>query len=315
MLLFNDLKGKFRRILLFVHCLVVVAKGCPLFTCILHSSSEHEESNADPLHQELFPRRLRDEEGNRKDRSGSTNIRPTTDPTNGRHGKKKRHDQIGKEKNPCRKIRAIGEKKRISATVGRPFECLQGYTTFPGPHERAGLHRSIANHKRNSCKRTEVRRHPSWSRQELQHTVQVEIAALAYSLRWQAAMEAQPGLNIVASGTNTNNTTLSKTCPFATGRKEPPRKNYATEKAIQELQMDVQNLVDKCKLSFTPNITIRERKAIADLRTKDDAIITRSDKGGELVVKKESRLKELCLAHLSDKMTCKRLKKDPTNDI
>ena len=86
------------------------------------SSSEHEASNADPLHQELFPRRLRDEEGNRKDRSGSTNIRPTTDPTNSRHGKKER--QIGKEKNPYRKIRAIGEKKRISATVGRPFKCL-----------------------------------------------------------------------------------------------------------------------------------------------------------------------------------------------
>ena len=49
---------------------------------------------------------------------------------------------------------------------------------------------------------------PSWSRQELQHTVQVEIAALAYSLRWQSAMEAQPGLNLAASGTNTNNTTL-----------------------------------------------------------------------------------------------------------
>ena len=30
---------------------------------------------------------------------------------------------------------------------------------------------------------------------------------------------------------------------------------------------------------------------------------------------KESRLKELCLAHLSDKKTYKRLKKDPTNDI
>ena len=28
MLLFNDLKGKFRLILLFVHCSVVVAKGC-----------------------------------------------------------------------------------------------------------------------------------------------------------------------------------------------------------------------------------------------------------------------------------------------
>ena len=156
---------------------------------------------------------------------------------------------------------------------------------------------------------------PSWSRQELQHTVQVEIAALAYSLRWQSAMEAQPGLNLAASGTNTNNTTLSKTCPFTTGRKEPPRKNYATEKEIQGLQMDMQNLVDKCKLSFTPNITIQERKAIADLRTKDDTIITRSDKGGELVVMKESRLKELCLAHLSDKKTYKRLKKDPTNDI
>ena len=37
LLLFNYLKGKFHMILLSVHCSVVVAKGCPLFTSIRRS--------------------------------------------------------------------------------------------------------------------------------------------------------------------------------------------------------------------------------------------------------------------------------------
>ena len=148
---------------------------------------------------------------------------------------------------------------------------------------------------------------PSWSREKLQHTVQVEIAALAYTLRWQAAMEPQGGSK-QASGTTSDNTeTLAKTCPFTAGRKEPPRGNLATEKAIQGLQMDMQHLLEKCKLSMKPNITCRERTALTELQSKEDTIITKSDKGGELVVMKESHMRKLCMEHLSYSTTYKRL--------
>ena len=166
-----------------------------------------------------------------------------------------------------------------------------------------------------ACKRTEVRRHP--------------LMVTSGTTTHRSSGNCSPCILTPMAGSDGTPTWTKpsckrdkyeqyhsvQTCPFTTGRKEPPRKNYATEKAIQGLQMDMQNMVDKCKLSFAPNITLQEKKAIADLRTKDDTIITRSDKGGELVVTKESWLKELCLAHLSDKKTYKRLNKDPTNDI
>ena len=79
--------------------------------------------------------------------------------------------------------------------------------------------------------------------------------------------------------------------------------------------MDMQNLVEKCKLSIKPNITRRERTALTELRSKEDTIITKSDKGGELVVMKELHLRKLCMEHLSDSTTYKQLTKDPTNEI
>ena len=97
-------------------------------------------------------------------------------------------------------------------------------------------------------------------------------------------------------------------------RKEPPRDNIV-EKKIQMLQTDLQRLVTHCELNIKTNLTRKERDAIRDLCSKDDTIITRSDKGSEVVVMENSHLKRLCEEHLADALTYKRLKTNPTNSI
>ena len=72
-------------------------------------------------------------------------------------------------------------------------------------------------------------------------------------------------------------------------------------------------LVTYCDLRIKPNITRVERDGIMDLCSREYTIITKSDKGGELVVMEESHLKRLCMEHLSDTSTYQNLKTNPTN--
>ena len=64
-----------------------------------------------------------------------------------------------------------------------------------------------------------------------------------------------------------------------------------------------------------PNISNEERKAIAQTRNNPDTTITRTDKGGELVVLKTSNLQKLCLEHLADTSTHQNLKRDSISEI
>ena len=151
------------------------------------------------------------------------------------------------------------------------------------------------------------------SREKLQHTIQVETAALAYALRWHAAMST----SVKPTDSSSISTALSQLCPFHKNRKEPPRSNMETEKAIQGIQMDLQRLIERTNFSTSlkQNITKKERAALTVIRNLEDTTITRSDKGGELVVMKTSRLQELCLDHLSDQTTYKKLDKNSTDTI
>ena len=152
---------------------------------------------------------------------------------------------------------------------------------------------------------------PKVSREDLQHRVQIETAALAYALRWNAVIgsSAPPSQTIDAFQD------LKKSCPFNNQRKEPPRTHTATEKTIQRLQMDLQRLVENCDLQIIPNLSREEKDAILAIRSRDDTIVTKSDKGGEMVVMKASHLKQLCQEHLADTNTYRKLTRNPTKNI
>ena len=145
---------------------------------------------------------------------------------------------------------------------------------------------------------------PKISREILQQAVQVEVAALAYALRWSAV---QQPLTPTTSDSAIP-PSLNKFCPIHSQRKEPPRDNIEVEKKIQALQTDLQRLVTYCDLSIKPNITRAERDGIMDLCSREDSIITKSDKGGELVVMEELHLKRLCMENLSEKSPYQKLK-------
>ena len=158
-------------------------------------------------------------------------------------------------------------------------------------------------------------RSPRLSRNELQHTVQIETAALAYVIRWHQVHNTpnnatQPAKNVSSTYS------INRICPFRNKRTEPPRLNKDAERAIQGLQTDLQGLVERFDpRTIRPNISRPEQKAIIELRNQENITITRSDKGGEMVVMKTNELQQLCLDHLNDSTTYERLKKNPTNTI
>ena len=80
------------------------------------------------------------------------------------------------------------------------------------------------------------------------------------------------------------------------------------------LQTDLQQLVRKHDFDKARrNTTATERNEIIALQSEEDVTITRSDKGGEMVVMRESQLHQLCLDHLNDTTTYEQLKTDPAN--
>ena len=149
---------------------------------------------------------------------------------------------------------------------------------------------------------------------KLQHICQVELAALAYNMRWQTFMEGPAAKTTPAVQQNTvNPSNLQKVCPFRNRRTEPPRVNKVAEKSIQGFQTDLELLISKQIKHSTPhNYTRKEKRALEDLRLQDDLLVTRSDKGGEMVIMHASLMENLCLEHLSDTTTYEKLKKDPT---
>ena len=146
---------------------------------------------------------------------------------------------------------------------------------------------------------------------------QTEVAALAYSMRWQAALEPSTtsGTTTSSSTSTTTMLTLKKGCPFHNSRKEPPRDNIKTERAIQNLQIDLQRLIETCQLKIPNNMSKAEKEAVLKLRDKDDILMTRSDKGGEMVVMKSSHMDRLCMEHLNDTNTYMRLAKDTSDSL
>ena len=150
---------------------------------------------------------------------------------------------------------------------------------------------------------------PVITQEDLQHTLQIETAALAYAMRWRSACRD-------STATMANFDQLTKACPFPGKRKEPPRDHRPTEKEIQALQADLQQLGNRFKVdSIAPNLSRKEITAVLQLRDTPDLAITKSDKGGEFVILRESHLNELAIDHLEDMNTYKRLSRDVTKKL
>ena len=88
-----------------------------------------------------------------------------------------------------------------------------------------------------------------------------------------------------------------------------------TENAIRGFQIDMQQIVSRNKCISHPNINRQERSAVVELARKDEITITRSDKGGEIVIMKTEELHHLNMEHLGDQSTYERLKSDPTKSL
>ena len=52
-----------------------------------------------------------------------------------------------------------------------------------------------------------------------------------------------------------------------------------------------------------------------ELQLADDNTISRSTKGGKMVIMRTLKLEQLCIEHLSYTNTCEKLNKDPRKDI
>ena len=135
--------------------------------------------------------------------------------------------------------------------------------------------------------------------------MQVETAALAYAIRWHYAFSDTLSITSI---NNDGKVSLSQTCPFHDRRKEPPCNNPEIEKSIMALYVELDHLTRACKMEKGPqNVTIKEREAIVSLRDQQDTTLVKSDKGGEFVVMRTSNLKRLCMEHLNETSTYRRL--------
>ena len=81
------------------------------------------------------------------------------------------------------------------------------------------------------------------------------------------------------------------------------------DKKFQNIQKDIQRIIERCDVHVKSNLSLTEQTAIKELSNEETITITRSDKGGEMVVMKASHLEELCLEHLGDATTYGKLKK------
>ena len=111
-----------------------------------------------------------------------------------------------------------------------------------------------------------------------------------------------------------------KWLPLSQLPERTPRDNITTEGAIRSLQIDLQRLIETCQLKIPNNISKEEKEAVLKLRDKDredDILMTRSDKGGQMVVMKSSHMDRLsqCMEHLHDTNTYMKLAKDTSDSL
>ena len=174
---------------------------------------------------------------------------------------------------------------------------------------------------------------PRITNEDLRRRTQVEVAALAYAMRWKAACTSDQRIaDLNTGGTHRTNVTtqevatgdsadedlqqdpinLGRKCPFKPKRVAPPQTSMATENAIRGFQRDMERIVCRTKINPCQNITAAQRTSIKELACRSDVTITRSDKGGEIVIMPSVKLHDLTMDHLDDTTTYQKLERDPT---
>ena len=118
-------------------------------------------------------------------------------------------------------------------------------------------------------------------------------------MRWQSAYSL-PAQNKQSTSTAAVTEKTLSACPFQSHRKEQPRDNPMIEKKFQNIQKDIQRIIERCDVHVKSNLSLTEQTAMKELSNQENITITRSDKGGEMVVMKASHLEELRLEHIGD---------------
>ena len=149
---------------------------------------------------------------------------------------------------------------------------------------------------------------PKFTKKGLQQKLQTEIAVLAYGIRWKAAGER------IGTGIGGTFDPIKSECPFKIRRKAPPRDIDPAERSIKGFITDMERIMRTAGKwqNPKPNISHADRHALKELREREDIVVTRSDKGGEMVIMKAEDMQELCREHLADSTTYCKLQKDPT---
>ena len=153
---------------------------------------------------------------------------------------------------------------------------------------------------------------PMITKQKLERVMETEVTVLAYGVRWKAAAER------FGTGIGGTYNDIKKACPFKSRRKAPPNDDSQAEKAIRKF-VGAMNTITKTALKevrhISQNTTKEQLNAIKQLKSDNEILITKSDKGGEMVVMRENDMLALVNQHLTDRSTYEPLRTDPTDAL
>ena len=143
--------------------------------------------------------------------------------------------------------------------------------------------------------------------------METEVALLAYGVRWKAAAER------FGTGIGGTYNDIKKACSFKSRRKPPPNNYSQAEKAIRKF-VGAMNTITKTALKevghICRNTTKEQLNAIKQLKSDKEILITKSDKGDEMVVMRENDMLALINnQHLTDRSTYEPLRTDPTDAL
>ena len=156
--------------------------------------------------------------------------------------------------------------------------------------------------------------------------VNVQLAKLAYRLRWKEIFEEQSTneTDSLTAGNATVETIEEKIyhCPFEKFCTAPDTKFYHLETSLQHLKHEVRKVINKHKSRpVQPNLSQCQRETLSELITLKKAKKVRisiSDKGGEFVLMSSTMDNKLMKKHLSNDVLyrpCKDLTQKSENEI
>ena len=96
-----------------------------------------------------------------------------------------------------------------------------------------------------------------------------------------------------------------------------PRRDFHSstdlEGVLEEIKLEISRIATMDKIPY--NLTLKERKALWELKCNSDLVINKADKGSTIVVQDRADYIRDALEHLNDPNTYKELDGDPTNSI